>query len=716
MLMGRCYTTLIKTLAAFGALTLLAGAANAQWHSDSTVNAIVCDTANTQIGLKVCSDGANGAIVVWEDYRSGYGWDIYAQHIDQNGNRTWGTYGVPVCNRGASDQRHPVICTDDNGGAYIVWEDNRTTANSIDLYAEHINSAGVLTYSTKDGVVIGSGIRDQKNAAICRDGSGNAFVAWEDYRNSVASSQPDIYMNKLTTGGAGWGNGGTAKITQANKQFGPKLVDDGNGGCFLAWQNLNTVPGSIWGTRISSSGTVQWGYQGQGVTIYKASNFDQVSKNIDVNRDGNKFLITWETANPSGSSNGQDILANKINMDSTVFWYSPAEVTGSAYNDQTNPRIFSDDSNDSFNGSTGLMVFFEDNTRGSFAPVYYETDISARRILASGADVRPGGSSFYPVCWQTRTQSNFQAVDIGNGEYFVAWQDGRTGNGDSAIYVQHIDRTGKRYFPTAGTNSSWGQAVMNTSGRLAKDVQLVARNDGAIVVWADNRSGNNGIYAQLVFKNGTLPIELAGFTLGEENNAVRLDWKTVSEKDNAGFEIERRRIDELATSNVFEPVASYRNTNALRGSVSSNTERHYTYLDDPGAMGTYEYRLVNVDLNGTRHESEPKSVELQSSFGTSSWYIGQNQPNPFKDHTSLMISMPQQAAINVTVTDVLGRVVATPVNGNIYTAGEHHLALTSAMLGNLTPGTYFYTVTANDPATHAELFRTEKARMIQVIK
>ena len=55
-----------------------------------------------------------------------------------------------------------------------------------------------------------------------------------------------------------------------------------------------------------------------------------------------------------------------------------------------------------------------------------------------------------------------------------------------------------------------------------------------------NPSGE--IRGQVQFTNlisGNIPVELTSFTASQYNNKVELNWITVSEKNNRGFEIER---------------------------------------------------------------------------------------------------------------------------------------------------------------------------------
>ena len=102
-------TVRIKSLPLITALTLscLAPAiVSAAWPSDPTVNVPLCTAAGDQllctgIGSQytgIVSDGAGGAIVTWEDYRSTTtGPKIYAQRVSAAGVPLWTADGVALC-------------------------------------------------------------------------------------------------------------------------------------------------------------------------------------------------------------------------------------------------------------------------------------------------------------------------------------------------------------------------------------------------------------------------------------------------------------------------------------------------------------------------------------------------------------------------------------------------------------------------------------------
>jgi hypothetical protein len=73
--------------------------------------------------------------------------------------------------------------------------------------------------------------------------------------------------------------------------------------------------------------------------------------------------------------------------------------------------------------------------------------------------------------------------------------------------------------------------------------------------------------------------------------------------------------------------------------------------------------------------------------------LEQNYPNPFNPSTIIRYSLGESGPVTVKVFDVLGRVVATLVNGEVQTAGEHQVRFnTSALRNGTSTGVYFYQI------------------------
>jgi hypothetical protein len=88
--------------------------------------------------LQMTTDGTGGAIYVWKE---GSNANIYAQRVDANGNIAWATPNVTVCNANLS-QWLPSLAMDYTGGAVVVWQDYRSGPN--DIYAQRLRLDGTL--------------------------------------------------------------------------------------------------------------------------------------------------------------------------------------------------------------------------------------------------------------------------------------------------------------------------------------------------------------------------------------------------------------------------------------------------------------------------------------------------------------------------------------------------------------------------------------------
>ncbi len=206
----------------------------------------------------------------------------------------------------------------------------------------------------------------------------------------------------------------------------------------------------------------------------------------------------------------------------------------------------------------------------------------------------------------------------------------------------------------------------------------------------------------------SLPVELTSFTAAYAHHAVHLQWQTASEVENLGFVILRS----LTGTDPFNEIASYQTDPALRGAGNSSQAHHYAYTDVQVVPNqTYWYKLVDVNLNGTRTEHPPISVKTTGSSSDLISEVGggvpkafalyQNYPNPFNPETKIKFDVPAadngSSKVILTVYDLNGKKVRTLFADNL-DAGHYSLKWdgTNAQGQKLNSGMYLLNLKAGN--------------------
>ena len=244
----------------------------------------ICTASLQQYYPQIVSDGAGGAIITWQDQRSGPA-DIYAQRVNSGGIVQWTANGVPICTL-SNEQDNPHLVSDDSGGAIITWNDERNGGPQQDIYAQRVNSSGAVLW-TVNGVSICAASGYQNDPQIISDGSGGGIITWEDYRSGDA----DIYTQKVGSGGASqWTANGSAICTALGGQSWPQLVSDGSGGGIITWEDYRNGHDDIYAQKVNSGGASQWTANGSAIcTALGGQSYPQI-----VSDGSGGAIITWE--------------------------------------------------------------------------------------------------------------------------------------------------------------------------------------------------------------------------------------------------------------------------------------------------------------------------------------------------------------------------------------------------------------------------------------
>jgi hypothetical protein len=593
----RKLTLLILFLMAAGYLT-------AQWNADPSLNNSLCVAKKSQAYPKTVSDGNGGVFTCWQDNRKGsfYG-DIYIQHTDKNGKNKWATNGMLISNA-SQKAEHPKITSDGNGGCIVAWMDHRYAGTDnneeADVFAQKIDAAGNILWQ-QGGIAVDSTANSSENISICTDGNGGAFIAWDEYWQS---SYEAIFAQHINSSGVIQWSTLPYPLKISYPSYGvyayePQLIPDGDNGFIITWyDDRNYYQDDIFAQRLNVSGAELWSYDDVNIC---AANYDKLHPQIIAN-DKKGAIITWaDSRSKDSASNGRgfgfDIYVQSIDSNANKLWQSPNDpwyanngiLIAHAAGNQLCPQLAED-------GTGGAYIAWTDE-RNATDELYLQhvseagdTLFKANGLLIANKINYPGSALF---------EDELNPVSVlydGNNNVITAWTDTRIAD-NSNIYAQKISSAGNILWADGGV------PVCN-AGDNQINAQIAAGNNGSgIIVWQDDRNYNTSsddIYVSLVNNDGVLPVNLLSFTAEYLHSIVQLNWQTTSEINNQYFSIERSadalRFDSIGMiKNIFNVHGnaqySFEDNNPLNGINYYRLKQ----ADDDGHI-TYS-KIIPVQVN-----------------------------------------------------------------------------------------------------------------------
>jgi photosystem II stability/assembly factor-like uncharacterized protein len=189
------------------------------------------------------------------------------------------------------------------------------------------------------------------------------------------------------------------------------------------------------------------------------------------------------------------------------------------------------------------------------------------------------------------------------------------------------------------------------------------------------RVGTHGRSAFETDLDFIVPVELTNFTAVAYDGNVELNWTTVTELNNSGFEVQRSVNDE-----AFEKIAF------VPGFGTTTEQKEYTYTDEY-ISGFIKYRLKQIDFNGNFEYS--KIVEVSSLINLS-FELRQNYPNPFNPITNITYLLPSESYVKLTIINSIGETVELLVN-EIQSEGKYDIVWNAESYPS---GVYFFKLEA----------------------
>jgi hypothetical protein len=180
----------------------------------------------------------------------------------------------------------------------------------------------------------------------------------------------------------------------------------------------------------------------------------------------------------------------------------------------------------------------------------------------------------------------------------------------------------------------------------------------------------------------TLGVELTSFTANADINEVIISWKTATELNNIGFQIQRSK-------EINTPSEKWDIIGIIKGNGTTTNSSAYSFTDKNPFQGKTYYRIKQMDSDGAFIIYGPIEVNYT---GKIDFALEQNYPNPFNPNTVIKYSIPKAGDVSIKLYNELGAEVAILLN-EFREAGQNSLNFSSIELKNkISSGIYFYTI------------------------
>lgn len=486
---------------------------------------IVAETG-LQAAPVACTDGSGGVFIAWFDQRTGSS-DVYATHIDENGNTAagWSPGGDPIC----VDPSTPYslrMTSDELGGAVVAWVDDRTGIGR--LYATRMTFALPRhpSWATNGVEVSDDSLSSNRNPVVAPDGLGGAYFSWVDSR-----PQKVFVIRRDGDAGlpSGWEAGGVpiGYVPQWPNQTvfsSPDVMADGAGGVLVGMARSFGGPsgyGTVSGIhRISADRTPsppvwfdpQSGYDADVEDAFWVSFFDRPSGDVVV-------------------STREGMQVQRVTLSGPVTrWSEPASLC-----------------------PVGTVV--RDGIGGHI--------LTQSCLNLQTTSIQADGST--PLTWPTTGHAlttayladEPRAISDGDGGMVIAWLNVPYQEGPVELYGQHVGQDGG-----IPNGTPYGVSLVTAPGSRFSPIVVPSNGSTGLLIWRDTRNDSGDLYAQKIAWDGVvsvpgvdLPrtIEIAlRVTPNPSTGPLRIAF-TLASPEPARlelFDVAGRRVDERLVGNL----------------------------------------------------------------------------------------------------------------------------------------------------------------------
>ena len=612
---------------------------------ESTANTTLTNTQSNPAAA-IREDGS--FVIVWDSwFQDGSDRGVYGQMFDANGNKTGSEFAVNTTT--AYSQTRPRVKFTPDGKFIVIWESYKQDTDSPSGYSLYMRMFSSTGTPLTGELLVNTYIRDFQWFGDLTVFDDNSFaVVWVSWEQD--GEDGGIYIQRFNSDGSKSGNERRVNKTTAQYQWLPKIHKLNGENVAVVWSSWKQ-DGSREGvyTIFLDENNTAYTFETR-VNDYTTS-YQWEPDFIPTGSD--KIRAVWSSWNQYG--NDYDIISREVRPN------VPYGIFGvSSY------------SHPSGTGTGKVFVHAVDSTQftGHQYEISFDTTASNDSLYSTIKDINTNTVKVqsFPL---NKGNNNFYLTPLFDGcavEYIP-------------VYKLGIDESGSYFKKTSGTNLNFNVTASLTGVKKIAPVDIV-------MVWGSTDTLPTGQYSS--------PLDTALSTSGTKNILIPFTARDITQNQKCTLLVK----ESAATRNfkwdpgediIFLTPPPYQVT-------GFNTHAQLTGVLPGGPIIMPGIGDTNFVLTARPLTPQDKfRFTLNSSYIITSaeeavtpgdFYLSQNYPNPFNPSTTIRFSLPFDGPAKLSVYNLLGEIVAVPVNG-LMQKGNHTVRINA---GSFASGIYFYTI------------------------
>jgi uncharacterized delta-60 repeat protein len=588
-------------------------------------------------------------------------------------DRGFDTDGQLTTAVGSGDDFGNNVAIQTDGKIVVAGSSNNGT--NYDFALVRYNSDGTLDggFGTGGKVTTAIGSGDDEGYSVAIQADGKIVVAGYSFNGT---NKDFAIVRYTSTGTLDFGFGGGGKVTTAvgsSNDEGNSVAIQADGKIVVAGYSNNGSNEDFAVVRYTSAGALDGGFGTGGKVTTSIGSSNERGYNVAIQADGMIVVAGW-------SFNG-------TNNDFAVVRYTSAGVLDGGFGTGGKVTTAIGSGND-IGRSVAIQADGKIVVAGYSLNSTYDFAV-ARYTSAGVLDGGFGTGGKVTTAIGSGTDFGYSVAIQADGKIVVAGSSNNGTNDDFAV---------ARYTSAGALDGGFGTggkvttAIVGSSG--AGGYSIAIQTNGMIVVAGNSYNGTNNDFAVVRYtgSSGPLPVELTSFSAQSKGNEVVLVWKTATEINNYGFDIERKPLP--SPSLTGEGIKGWGRIGFVEGAGTTNAPKEYSFTEKHLSTGRYSFRLKQIDRDGKFSYSQ--EVEITVGVAPKVFELSQNYPNPFNPTTNIEFTVPSNGRATLKIFNTLGQEVATLFNGeaeggkyNQVQFNASSLATGSSSKGGYASGVYF---------------------------